>query len=121
MAQFMERASSLGGGSYRLEVDPAAGRVHALHLDLDRVAEADRSPAAGAVEDRLGLVELPPVPAQPAHRQQPLVAVAEAHERADRRETRDLALPPAAPTGLEQLAFDQEPLVHVLAGALDGH
>src|SRR5204863_428978 len=82
---------------------------------------AARVAAAGAVEDRLGLVELPPVAAQPAHGQQPLVSVAEAHERADRRETRDLALPHAAPTRLEQLAFEQEAAGHVVGVALDRH
>src|SRR5439155_11538164 len=124
----MERASSLGGRDPnssrkldRLEVHAPAWRVHLPDLDLDRVAEPDRSAAARAVEDRPLLVQLPPVAAQAAHRQQALMAVAETHERPDRREADHLPLPYPAPAGLDELALEQEAAGHVVGVPLDRH
>ena len=55
-------------------------------------------PVRGADQHRLLLVELPPVAAQPAHRQQPLVAVAEGDERAGADQAGDLAVELARPS-----------------------
>jgi Domain of unknown function (DUF4395) len=54
---------------YRRQVDTAAGRVDALDLDGDLVAEPNRFPAVRADEHRLELVEVPPVVPEAADRQ----------------------------------------------------
>src|SRR4051794_7563561 len=65
------------------EVDTAARRLHATHRHRHRVAQPNG--LAGALADQRGtlLVEVPPLAAQRARRQEALEAlVAEAHERA---------------------------------------
>ena len=54
---------------YRRQVDTAAGRVDALDLDGDLIAQTDRFPAVRADEHRLELVEVPPVVSEAADRQ----------------------------------------------------
>ena len=89
------------------EVHAAAGGVDTLDLHDDTVAEAQRVARLGSDELGLELVELPPVAAQAAHRQQALEA-AEGDERAGADDARDLALELRVPAGLEQLGLEQE-------------
>ena len=105
----------------RREVDAPARRLDALDAHADRVAEAQRLARALAGEDRALLVELPPVAAQAAQRQQALVAAAEAHERAGADEARDLAVELLVPAALEQLALEHERARDAVGEALDLH
>src|SRR5215216_6630787 len=90
---------------HRREVDAAARRVDAHDLYHHLVAEPDRPAALGADQHRLELVELPPVAAQPGHRQHPLVTVAERDERPGADQPGDLAPPLGLPAALEQLGL----------------
>src|SRR6185312_15895141 len=103
------------------QIDPSARGVDAVNLHAHAVADPDRRAAARAVEDRALLVELPPFAAQLAHRQHPLVAVAEEDERAGADHAGHLALVRLLPALLEQLALEQERARDVVGGALDAH
>src|ERR687889_1241858 len=104
---------------YGREVDPPARRVDALDLDDDRVAEPQGHARLRADEHRLLLVELPPVAAQAAHREHPLVAVPEGDERPGADHADHLAPPLGVPSQPEQLALEQEAARDVVGGALD--
>src|SRR6188472_2632225 len=108
-------ASQLYGG----EVDAPTRRVDPLDLDDGRVAQPDGLPGLRADQHRLELVEIPPVAAQAAHRQQPLVALAERHERAGADHADHLAGPLRVPAALELLTLEQEAARDVVGGALD--
>src|SRR6185503_7658469 len=103
------------------QIHPAARGVDALDLHAHAIADADRRAAARAFEDRALLVELPPLAAQLAHGQHPLVALAEGDERAGADHARHLALEVLLPAALEQLALEQERARHVVGRALDAH
>src|SRR3954452_19403371 len=103
------------------EVDAPARGVDALDLDDDSIAEPQRHPGLRADQHRLLLVELPPVAAQAAHRQHPLIAVAERDERAGADDPDHLAGPLGLPAALEQLRLEQEAARDVVGGALDRH
>src|ERR671934_946554 len=106
---------------HEVQIHAAAWRLDALHADPDRVAEADRGAGVDPEEDRPRLVELPPVAAQAAHGKQPLVAVAEAHERACADDAGDLALELPPPALLEELALEQEAARDRVGRPLDAH
>src|SRR3954453_20229320 len=84
-----------------------------------RIPEPHGPPRLRSHEHDLERVELPPVAAQPPHRQQALVAVAEGHERAGPDEPDALALELRPPARLEQRALEQEAARHVVRRALD--
>src|SRR5690349_2384911 len=83
--------ASLLGDADQVQVDPATWRVDRPHGNRHRVAEADGAAGARADEHGALLVELPPVAAQAADRQQALVAVgAEGDEGARADQAGDL-------------------------------
>src|SRR4051812_1459514 len=116
------RPSSLGGRRRRdVELDAPARGVDLAHQHPHGVADADRAARVLAGEDRADLVELPPVAAQPARRQEALEAVAEGHEGARADEAHDLAVVLALQLALEEPALEQEGVGDVVGGALDLH
>src|SRR5262249_31107033 len=98
----------------RVEIDPTPGCVDPAHHDAHRAAQPHPPPGLGADQHRALLVELPPVPAEPAHGQQPLVAVAEVHEGPRADEADHLAIELAL-----LLALEQEAARDVVGVALD--
>ena len=82
-----------------------------------RIALPDRA----ADQHRLQLVEIPPVAAQAADRQQALVVAAERDERARADHARHLALPLGVHAALEQLGLEHEAARDRVAPALDRH
>src|SRR5436190_4551915 len=103
------------------KVGPAPRRIDPVDPDGHRIAEANRPPALGAEQHRALLVELPPIAAEAANRQQALVAVAERHERAGADDADDLAVEGLVPTGVEQVSLEQETARDVVRVALDEH
>src|SRR3954451_2845572 len=112
------RPSSLGGD---VELDAAPRRIDGAHQHADRIADAHGAAGVGPFQDRPDLVELPPVPAQLAHRQEALEAVAEGDERAGGDQAHHLAVELALQRPLEQPALEQERLRDVVGPALDRH
>src|SRR5215218_4557489 len=120
-APVIPRNPTLRAERHRHEVDAPARRLDALDPHAHGIAEPQRLTGALAREDRALLVELPPVSAQAADRQQPLVAAGEAHERASADEPRDLAVELLVEAALEQLALQQEGACDTIGRALDRH
>ena len=118
-----DRPSRLAASQlYRQQVHAPARRVDPRDLHDARGRRCgSRRRCASRPASSPQLVELPPVAAQPPHRQHALVAVAEGDERARADHARDLAGVLRVPAALEQLGLEHEAARDVVGGALDRH